>query len=121
MQALKTRLMDWLYERLFKPLLARAQIEELLRRERRMSAYFPRPAKDGVDGVVAVDGETPRVTARSRKTTSVKKCTYPNCNKKLDWTNFTIDHIISFAKGGKTSTENAAIMCKEHNSKKGAR
>jgi hypothetical protein len=50
-----------------------------------------------------------------------KRCSYPGCGAKLDWTNFTIDHIKPFAKGGKTSSSNAALMCKRHNSKKGAR
>ena len=73
MQPLKTVLMDWLYERLFKPFLDRAQIEEILRRERRMSAHFPRPAKDGIDGVVGVDGVATGVSARSRNVNSGKK------------------------------------------------
>jgi hypothetical protein len=50
-----------------------------------------------------------------------KRCTYPGCGVKLDWTNFTIDHIKPFAKGGKTTSKNAALMCKRHNSIKGAR
>ena len=33
MQALKTRLMDWLYRGVFKPLLARSQDEEKLQRQ----------------------------------------------------------------------------------------
>ena len=50
-----------------------------------------------------------------------KRCSYPGCGVKLDWTNFTIDHIKPFAKGGKTTLKNAALMCKRHNSMKGAR
>jgi Protein of unknown function DUF262/HNH endonuclease len=49
-----------------------------------------------------------------------KRCSYPGCAAKLDWTNFTIDHIKPFAKGGRTSSKNAALMCKRHNSMKGA-
>lgn len=50
-----------------------------------------------------------------------KRCSRPGCGVKLDWTNFTIDHIKPFAKGGKTASNNAALMCKRHNSMKGAR
>lgn len=50
-----------------------------------------------------------------------KKCSHPGCGVKLDWTNFTIDHIKPFARGGKTATTNAALMCRRHNSAKGAR
>ena len=48
-----------------------------------------------------------------------KRCSI--CGVKLDWTNFTIDHIKPFTKGGKTSLRNAALMCRKHNSQKGAR
>ncbi len=50
-----------------------------------------------------------------------KRCSYPGCGVVLNWTNFTIDHIKPFAKGGRTSIKNAALMCKKHNSKKGSR
>lgn len=50
-----------------------------------------------------------------------KRCSYPGCGVKLDWTNFTIDHVKPFSKGGKTLPRNAALMCKRHNSQKGAR
>lgn len=50
-----------------------------------------------------------------------KRCSHPGCGVKLDWSNFTIDHIKPFAKGGRTSARNAALMCKRHNSMKGAR
>lgn len=50
-----------------------------------------------------------------------KRCSYPECGVKLNWSNFTIDHIKPFAKGGKTSFRNAALMCKRHNSMKGTK
>ena len=50
-----------------------------------------------------------------------KRCTHPGCGVKLDWTNFTIDHVKAYSRGGRTSVRNAALMCKKHNSKKGAR
>ncbi len=49
-----------------------------------------------------------------------KRCSYPGCGAKLDWTNFTIDHIKPFSRGGRTAVGNATLMCKKHNSKKGA-
>jgi hypothetical protein len=48
-----------------------------------------------------------------------KRCSV--CGVKLDWTNFTIDHIKPFAKGGRTSLRNASLMCRRHNSQKGSR
>lgn len=50
-----------------------------------------------------------------------KRCSYRGCGVRLDWTNFTIDHIKPFSKGGRTASINAALMCKKHNSQKGAR
>lgn len=43
------------------------------------------------------------------------------CKKKLRWDDFTVDHIIAYSKGGKTSLKNAQLMCRSCNSKKGAR
>lgn len=50
---------------------------------------------------------------------SYKKC--PNCQEKLTWENFTIDHVKPYALGGKSELANAALMCKSCNSKKGKR
>lgn len=52
-------------------------------------------------------------------TTASPKCV--DCHKTLTWDDFTIDHIDPWSKGGKTDLENAAIMCREHNSGKGNR
>ena len=48
-----------------------------------------------------------------------KTCT--GCGKKLDWNNFTVDHILPHAKGGRTRLKNAQLMCRSCNSRKGAR
>ena len=48
-----------------------------------------------------------------------KKCT--DCGVRLNWTNFTIDHIDPHSKGGKFDLNNAALMCKRCNSAKGNR
>ncbi len=43
------------------------------------------------------------------------------CRRELSWGNFTVDHVRPHSKGGKTSTLNAALMCRPCNSSKGAR
>ena len=48
-------------------------------------------------------------------------CTFPECTTKLTWDDFTIDHISPHSKGGKSQLDNAALMCKKHNSAKGNR
>jgi 5-methylcytosine-specific restriction endonuclease McrA len=48
-----------------------------------------------------------------------KNCT--SCGNRLSWENFTIDHIKPHALGGKSILENASLMCKSCNSKKGKR
>jgi len=46
-----------------------------------------------------------------------KRCSH--CKKPLDWTNFTVDHTRAHAVGGRTSLENASLMCKPCNSRFG--
>ena len=43
------------------------------------------------------------------------------CRRPLTWDDFTVDHIIAYAKGGRTSLKNAQPMHKRCNSSKGAR
>lgn len=52
-------------------------------------------------------------------TSAEKKC--PNCGAKLDWNNFTIDHVDPHSKGGRSVIDNATLMCKSCNSAKGNR
>ncbi len=47
--------------------------------------------------------------------------TCATCNCKLSWNDFTIDHINPHSKGGRSQLENAALMCRQHNSSKGNR
>jgi hypothetical protein len=54
-------------------------------------------------------------------TDSNRTCSYSGCTKKLTWDDFTIDHINPHSKGGRSQLQNAALMCREHNSKKGNR
>jgi 5-methylcytosine-specific restriction endonuclease McrA len=48
-----------------------------------------------------------------------RACT--TCGCKLTWEDFTIDHIDPYSKGGPTQLNNAALMCRKHNSQKGNR
>lgn len=43
------------------------------------------------------------------------------CGEPLTWNNFTIDHRKPFSLGGRTAPTNAQLMCRRHNSMKGAR
>lgn len=43
------------------------------------------------------------------------------CKKPLEWEDFTVDHILAYARGGKTSLKNAQPMHRRCNSSKGAR
>lgn len=43
------------------------------------------------------------------------------CRKPLRWDDFTVDHIIAWVKGGRTSLKNAQLMHRACNSSKGAR
>lgn len=52
-------------------------------------------------------------------TAAQRKCS--RCSKVLTWTDFTIDHIDPHSKGGRSKLENAALMCRPCNSKKGNR
>ena len=51
--------------------------------------------------------------------TKRKKCY--RCGRELKWPNFEIDHVYPYSKGGKTTIENSAIICKRCNCKKGAK
>ena len=48
-----------------------------------------------------------------------RKC--PSCRKTLEWTDFTVDHVKAWTRGGETSLKNAQLMCRSCNSRKGAR
>jgi hypothetical protein len=48
-------------------------------------------------------------------------CSNRRCRRPLTWNDFTVDHIIAWIKGGKTSLSNAQLMCRRCNSRKGGR
>lgn len=43
------------------------------------------------------------------------------CRKSLTWNDFTIDHVKAWMRGGRTELKNAQLMCRQCNSRKGAR
>ncbi len=51
---------------------------------------------------------------------SEEKKTCALCDEALDWTNFQVDHIKAYSKGGKTELTNAALTCASCNASKGA-
>ncbi len=52
---------------------------------------------------------------------STEDRTCKECGVKLTWDDFTIDHIDPYSRGGKTDINNAALLCRKHNSAKGNR
>ncbi|QQR72939.1 MAG: DUF262 domain-containing protein [Holophagales bacterium] len=48
-----------------------------------------------------------------------RACT--KCRRSLTWSDFTVDHVKAWARGGKTALTNAQLLCRACNSKKGAR
>lgn len=64
-------------------------------------------------------------TAEQRRimwnTAGNRVCVHSGCTTKLTWDDFTIDHINPHSRGGRSQLENAALMCRKHNAKKGNR
>lgn len=52
---------------------------------------------------------------------STEKHICPSCRAALRWDDFTVDHVKAWARGGRSSLKNAQLMCRECNSRKGAR
>lgn len=52
---------------------------------------------------------------------SAEKHVCARCNGSLGWDDFTVDHVKAWARGGRSSLKNAQLMCRECNSRKGAR
>lgn len=52
---------------------------------------------------------------------SEEKRACKRCRRPLTWNDFTIDHIKAWTRGGRTSLQNAQLMCRRCNSGKGAR
>jgi hypothetical protein len=52
---------------------------------------------------------------------ATQKCANSSCRRKLSWDDFTVDHMVAHIKGGKTRSDNAQLMCRSCNSRKGGR
>lgn len=50
-----------------------------------------------------------------------RNCANPKCRRPLKWDDFTIDHIVAWIKGGRTTLKNAQLMCRRCNSRKGGK
>jgi hypothetical protein len=50
---------------------------------------------------------------------NAQKCVV--CRRKLSWEDFTVDHMVAYIKGGKTRPDNAQLMCRSCNSRKGGK
>jgi 5-methylcytosine-specific restriction endonuclease McrA len=44
-----------------------------------------------------------------------------DCGRKLSWEDFTADHVVAHSRGGRSEIDNAAILCRSCNSRKGNR
>jgi len=81
----------------------------------------------GVIGSIFAKKDDQRVfSAEQRRilwnTSTEKKCIGSICGGvKLDWNNFTIDHVDPHSRGGRSELDNAALMCRLCNSTKGNR
>jgi len=64
-------------------------------------------------------GFTPEQRRILWNSSAQRKCT--SCLKVLSWSDFTIDHIDPYSKGGRSRLDNAALMCRSCNSSKGHR
>ncbi|WP_375143987.1 HNH endonuclease [Bradyrhizobium sp. Ash2021] len=78
-------------------------------------------ALDRVMQTNSFDGRQLRRATSLATTTLNRVCSHGGCAAKLTWDDFTIDHIDPYSRGGRSQLENAALMCRRHNSSKGNR
>ena len=64
-------------------------------------------------------GFTPEQRRLLWNSSDVKGCT--QCGVKLAWENFSIDHVDPHSRGGRSTLDNSALVCKSCNSSKGNR
>jgi len=123
-------------------------VDELRDQYRQAKAAKPRPPYS--DYLLTVQGDTDSLATRERRakilrsllapiyekkdnkrtfsaeqrrilwnSDAIRKCAA--CKKLLTWDNFTVDHVLAHAKGGKSALDNAQLMCRSCNSRKGAK
>ena len=74
------------------------------------------PLYEYKDGRRAFSQEQRRIIWNADTT---QKCA--KCRRRLAWEDFTVDHIVSHVRGGTTRLDNAQLMCRSCNSRKGGR
>ena len=76
-----------------------------------------------LEGVFCKKDETRFFTPAQREiiwgSSDEKRCCV--CGRKLEWSDFEVDHVVPWSKGGKTELSNAALICKRDNARKGNR
>jgi 5-methylcytosine-specific restriction endonuclease McrA len=123
-------------------------VDQLREQYRRAKAAKPRPPYS--DYLLTVQGDTDSAATRQRRakvlrglllpiyehkdskrgfsseqrriiwnTDTKKKCS--KCRRNLTWDDFTVDHIKAHVRGGRTRLDNAQLMCRSCNSRKGGR
>ena len=148
MDAQKLVLTDKRSNRLAFELLRRLStgVDELRDKYRQAKSVKPRPPYS--DYLLTVQGDTDSSATRQRRaniirgilqplyeykdgrrlfsqeqrriiwnTDAAQKCA--RCHHKLAWEDFTVDHMIAHVRGGRTRVENAQLMCRSCNSRKG--
>ena len=123
-------------------------VDELREQYRQARAAKPRPPFS--DYLLTVQGDTDSAATRQRRANVIRGLLQPlyqvkdgkrvfspeqrriiwnsdmvqtcrKCRRNLSWDDFTVDHIVAHVKGGKTRLDNAQLMCRSCNSKKGGR
>ena len=99
-------------------LLAQQSTDALVPRKRRAEMI-----RQLLDGLFERKDERRIFSAEQRRMlwNSEEKKHCSQCEKELDWTNFQVDHIKPYSRGGKIELRNAALICMICNPSKGAR
>jgi Protein of unknown function DUF262/HNH endonuclease len=99
-------------------LTVREGTDEINQRTKRLDILFGllEPLFQKKDSARAFSQEQRRILWNS---TTTPRCSVGN--HALTWDDFTVDHIDPWSKGGRTDLDNAALMCRRHNSGKGNR
>jgi hypothetical protein len=92
--------------------------DEISQRRKRMNTV------DGILRNIFIVKDKQRIFSLEQRrliwnSTEERRC--KECREPLTWDDFTIDHIDPHSRGGRTNIENAALMCRSHNSSKGNR
>ncbi len=69
------------------------------------------------------DGEYPRAVRRDLIDEHVEAegCNCPDCGRRVPRSSLSVDHKWPMSRGGRTSLNNARVICRSCNSRKGAR